>query len=84
MNFRPSFAAVITSYSIHYTKLYESPFIAEVMVYGHKVSSGAEEVHASIFPDQEAVDNYGREKGLVPMSTEQVEKLIRDEVLDVV
>ncbi|MDW7756891.1 MAG: AMP-binding protein [Desulfuromonadales bacterium] len=63
-------------------ELLQSPYIAEVMVYGHKVDANAEEVHASIFPDQEAVDNYAREKGISPMSTEQVEKLIREEVLE--
>ncbi|TLM69395.1 MAG: long-chain fatty acid--CoA ligase [Deltaproteobacteria bacterium] len=62
-------------------ELLHSPFIAEVMVYGHKVSRTAEEVYALIYPDQEALDRYAREHGLAPMTEARVEGLIRDEVL---
>lgn len=62
-------------------ELLKSPFIAEVMVYGHKVTATAEEVHAIIYPNQEAIDNHVREKGLPSLSEADVEGLIRQEVL---
>ncbi len=62
-------------------ELLHSPFIAEAMVYGHKVSSTAEEVYAIIHPNQETVDAYAREHGLAPMTISAVEELIRSEVL---
>ncbi len=62
-------------------ELLKSPFIAEAMVYGHRIDRTAEEVHAQIYPDQEALDAYGREQGLHPMRQEDVERLIRREVL---
>ncbi len=64
-------------------ELLSSPFIAEAMVYGHKVSPSAEEVYAMIFPNQDTVDDYARENDLYPMTEEQLEKLIRSEVLEV-
>jgi len=62
-------------------ELLKSPYIAEVMVYGHKVSPTAEEVYAVIYPDQEQLDNYQREKKKTPLSRADVEELIRREVL---
>jgi long-chain acyl-CoA synthetase len=62
-------------------ELLHSPFIAEVMVYGHKVSATAEEVYAIIYPKQESIDGYASEHGLSPMTEKQVEDLIREEVL---
>jgi long-chain acyl-CoA synthetase len=62
-------------------ELLHSPYIAEVMVYGHKVNGTAEEVYAIIHPNQEAIDRYGQEHGLAPMTERQVEDLIREEVL---
>lgn len=64
-------------------ELLHSPFIAEVMVYGHKVASTVEEVHAIIYPNQEAIDAYAQEKSLAPLTVQNVEELIRDEVLKV-
>jgi long-chain acyl-CoA synthetase len=61
-------------------ELLQSPYIAEVMVYGHSVSAGAEEVHAIIFPDLEAIDEYARNLGKVPLLEEETEELIRGEV----
>lgn len=63
-------------------ELLKSPFIAEVMVYGHKLSATAEEVHAIIYPDQEALDNYVRETGRSALNEADVKELIRGEVLD--
>jgi len=40
-----------------------------------------EEVYAIICPNQEAIDRYGRERGLAPMAEKQIENLIREEVL---
>lgn len=63
-------------------ELLKSEFIAEVMVYGHKIDKTAEEVYALIYPNQEAVDNYAREKGKVPFGPQELEELIRREVLE--
>lgn len=64
-------------------ELLSSPFICEVMVYGHKVSSAMEEVHAQIYPDQEAIDNYAQKTNAYPMSRTQIEALLRREVLKI-
>ncbi|MBN2429586.1 MAG: AMP-binding protein [Deltaproteobacteria bacterium] len=61
-------------------ELLKSDFIAEVMVYGHKVNGSAEEVYAQIYPDQEAIDRFAAGKGENSFSVEDVEKLIREEV----
>lgn len=62
-------------------ELLTSPFIAEVMVYGHKISPTAEEVHALIYPNQEALDAHAREKGIAPLSMTDIEGIIRREVI---
>jgi len=64
-------------------ELLNSPFIHEVMVYGHKVGPAAEEVHAQIYPDQEMIDSYAQEQGTYPLDIQQVEKLIRSEILQI-
>lgn len=64
-------------------ELLSSPFISEIMVYGHKVGPLAEEVHAQIYPDQEAIDNYAQENNIYPMTQKQVETLLRKEVLNI-
>jgi len=61
-------------------ELLKSPFIAEVMVYGKKVAPATEEIHATIFPDPEALDEYGRKHGKNPMTTGDKELLLRVEV----
>lgn len=63
-------------------ELSNSPFIAEVMVYGHKIDETSEEVYAMIYPDQEALDNYAAEAGKPPLNVQEVEALIRKEVLE--
>jgi long-chain acyl-CoA synthetase len=62
-------------------ELIKSPFIAEVMVYGHKVAPAAEEVYAIIYPDQEVLDGYVRERQRPALRQADVEELIRKEVL---
>ena len=62
-------------------ELLGSPFISEVMVYGHKVGQALEEVHAQIYPDQDAIDNYAQETNAYPMDQAQIESLLRREVL---
>lgn len=64
-------------------ELLSSPFISEVMVYGHKVGPLAEEVHAQIYPDQDAIDNYAQKNDIYPMSQTQIEALLRKEVLKI-
>lgn len=61
-------------------ELLNSPFIAEAMVYGHKFTTTSEEVHALIFPNQEALDNHARSVGGEPITVADVEALIRREV----
>jgi long-chain acyl-CoA synthetase len=61
-------------------ELLKSPFIAEVMVYGHRVGTASEEIHAIIYPEQEALDNQCRIDGNCPMSEADVEALLRIEV----
>jgi len=55
-------------------ELLNSPFIAEIMVYGHKVSETVEEVHAMIYPDPTALEAH--------LSERDIEDLIRREVLE--
>jgi long-chain acyl-CoA synthetase len=62
-------------------ELLKSPFIAEVMVYGHKVDATCEEVHAQIYPDQDALDAYVLEEGIQPLNEADLKELIRREVL---
>ena len=61
-------------------ELLKSPFIAEVMVYGHREGGVSEAIHAIIFPDQEALDRQGRSDGAPSMSEADVEALLRKEV----
>lgn len=63
-------------------ELLKSPYIAEVMVYGHKLTATSEEVHAIIYPDQEAIDNHVRQTGRAALNEADVEELIRGEVLE--
>jgi len=62
-------------------ELLKSPFIAEVMVYGHRVNATTEEIHAIIYPNQEELDNQRRANDAPPMSVADVEALLRTEVM---
>ncbi len=62
-------------------ELLKSPLIAEVMVYGHRIDAAAEEVHAQIYPDQDALDAYAAKEGIRPLDQGAVESLLRQEVL---
>ena len=62
-------------------QLLKSPYIAEVMVYGHKVGATAEEVYAVIFPDEESLFTLNKEQADKPMSADEIETLLRKEVL---
>jgi len=59
-----------------------SPFIAEIMVYGHKVDNTSEEVHAMIYPDQDALDAFAAESDSAPFDPQEVESLIRKDILE--
>ena len=61
-------------------QLLKSPYIAEIMVYGHKVGAAAEEVYAVIFPDQEALFALAQEQQDQPLSSREIENLIRREI----
>ena len=61
-------------------ELLKSRYIAEAMVYGHKVGAVAEEVHAVIHPNQEELDRYALTRGQDSLSMAEVERLIREEV----
>jgi len=62
-------------------QLLKSPFIAEIMVYGHKVSPTAEEVYAVIFPDEEYLFSHEQSQGNGPLTAADIESLMRREVL---
>jgi len=62
-------------------QLLNSPYIAEIMVFGHKVSPTAEEVYAVIYPNEEALFDYEKEQNRGPLTAAEVEDLIRREVL---
>ena len=62
-------------------ELLKSRYIAEAMVYGHRIGSVAEEVHAVIHPNQEEIDNFARKQGKNVLPLAELEGLIRDEVL---
>lgn len=62
-------------------QLLKSPYIAEIMVYGHKVSATAEEVYAVIFPNEETLFTLAKERDDAPLSAKEIEELIRKEVL---
>ncbi|MRR56144.1 MAG: long-chain fatty acid--CoA ligase [Deltaproteobacteria bacterium] len=62
-------------------ELLKSPYIAEAMVFGHKIDAVSEEVHALIFPSQEALGEFERTSNAAPMTKADVEALIRSEVL---
>ena len=62
-------------------QLLKSPYIAEIMVYGHKISATAEEVYAIIFPEEEALFTLSKEHNDSPMDAAEIEALIRKEVL---
>ena len=63
-------------------EMLNSPFVAEIMVYGHKVDETSEEVYAMIYPDQDALDAHAAQAGLAHCKPEEVEKIIRQEVLE--
>jgi len=50
------------------------------MVYGHRIDAVAEEVHAIIYPNQDALDDYQRTSQSGPLNEADVEELIRGEV----
>ncbi|MBW2476434.1 MAG: long-chain fatty acid--CoA ligase [Deltaproteobacteria bacterium] len=62
-------------------ELLNSPYIAEIMVYGHKVDTTSEEVYAMIYPDYEALDEYVTENQLKSLDNTEIEVLLRQEVL---
>ena len=63
-------------------QLLNSPFIAEIVVYGHKLSQTSEEVYASIFPCEEALFDFQQQQNKGPLSPTEVELLIRKEVME--
>jgi long-chain acyl-CoA synthetase len=64
-------------------ELLKSPFIAEVVVHGQKAGPVAEEIHATIYPDQEALDDHARKQGKGALTLAEVESLLQAEVLAV-
>ena len=62
-------------------QLLKSPYIAEIMVYGHKISATAEEIYAIIFPEEEALFALSKEQDNGPMAATEIEALVRKEVL---
>ncbi|MBW6509222.1 MAG: AMP-binding protein [Desulfuromonadales bacterium] len=61
-------------------QLLKSPYIAEIMVYGHRIGKTAEEVYAVVFPDEEALFTLAREQKDKPLAAGEIENLIRREI----
>ena len=61
-------------------EILKSPYIAEVLVYAHKNGPVAEEIRAVARPDQEALDELAAKQGRAPLSSAEVESLIRREI----
>ncbi len=61
-------------------QLLKSPYIAEIMVYGHRIGKTAEEVYAVVFPDEEALFALAREHKDKPLAAGEIEHLIRREI----
>jgi long-chain acyl-CoA synthetase len=61
-------------------ELLKSPFISEVIVYGNKLAPATEEIHAIIYPDREAFDDYGRREGKATLDRSDLEQVLRAEV----
>ena len=64
-------------------ELLKSPYIAEVVVHGRLVEPADEEIHATIYPDQEALNDYARNQGKSSLTLAEVESLLRAEVFAV-
>ena len=62
-------------------ELLKSPYIAEAVVYGQKVAPLTEEIHALIYPDLEALDEFARKQGKGTLASAEVESMLRAEVL---
>jgi long-chain acyl-CoA synthetase len=62
-------------------EMLNSPFIAEIMVYGHKIDHTSEEVYAMVYPSQDALDAYAEEQGR-SLDLHEIESLIRREILE--
>ncbi|PLX81725.1 MAG: AMP-dependent synthetase [Desulfuromonas sp.] len=63
-------------------ELLKSRFIAEAMVYGHKINPVAEEVCAVIYPNQDELLTYQREVADNTLSENDIQEIIRLEVLE--
>ncbi len=63
-------------------ELLQSPLIAEIMIYGHKVNETVEEVHAMIYPDHDALDVHFQKQNQPAANERDVEELIRQDVLN--
>ncbi|AJE03264.1 AMP-dependent synthetase/ligase [Geobacter pickeringii] len=61
-------------------EILKSPYIAEAIVHGHRVGTVTEEIHAMVYPDGDALDDYRRRQGRDSLSGEEVEVLVRAEV----
>ena len=61
-------------------QLLKSPYIAEIMVYGHRIGKTAEEVYAVVFPDEEALFALAREQKDKPLTATEIEDLIRRDI----
>jgi long-chain acyl-CoA synthetase len=61
-------------------ELLKSPYIAEVIVYGSRLAPAEEEIHAAIYPDQEAFEDYCRREGKETLAPSDLEQVLRAEV----
>ena len=61
-------------------EILKSPFVAEVVVYAHRIGPVQEEIRAVIFPNREALEEHAAQLGQVPLSGAELESLLRGEV----
>ena len=61
-------------------EILKSPYVAEVLVYPHKTGPVTEEIHAMIFPNREALEEYSTKQEKQTLTDGEVELLLKDEV----
>jgi long-chain acyl-CoA synthetase len=61
-------------------ELLKSPYIEEIMVYGKKISSFVEEVHALVYCNQDSIDLHAKERGIEHLTVGDIEDIIKSEI----
>jgi long-chain acyl-CoA synthetase len=59
----------------------KSPYVAEVLVYAHRIGPVAEEIRAIVYPNRDALAEYAAHHGKTSLQSAEVESLLRGEVI---